>query len=161
MEKINGAKGRQDGLYLIGRNKYQLIYGYGEDENGIGWNWRQTFHYKPTHSEIEEIIKKTINSETDEKILSGFIWKEMPIWLSQENQFNYKTAYDLAIQRGDKALPVKFKFGTDENPIYYTFDNIEDLTDFYLSLTLYVTKVLNDGWDEKDWVHENIEIFDC
>ena len=40
----------------------------------------------------------------------------MPVWLSSENQFNYKAAYDLAVQTGGATLPVTFKFGTDEVP---------------------------------------------
>lgn len=31
MEKRYGAVGRQDGLYKIGRNKWELIYGFGKD----------------------------------------------------------------------------------------------------------------------------------
>jgi hypothetical protein len=40
----------------------------------------------------------------------------MPVWLSTENQFNYKAAFDLATQTGGKSLPVTFKFGSTNNP---------------------------------------------
>ena len=47
LEKIYGATARQDGLYKIGRNKYELIYGYGVDgENG--YNWRRRYRNLPT-----------------------------------------------------------------------------------------------------------------
>lgn len=74
----------------------------------------------------------------------------MPIWLSTENQFNYKAAYDLAVQTNGASLPVKFKFGTDEAPIYHTFNELEELQEFYMSSIAFVQQVLDDGWNEKD-----------
>ncbi len=161
MKKIYGSKERQDGLYSIGRNKWELIYGFGKDnpDDETGYNYRQRFTSKPSPKEIESIIKATINDEIDEKILSGFVWRDMPVWLSTENQFNYKAAYDLAVQSGGETLPVKFKFGTDENPLYFMFENLEDFTDFYISSTKFVSETLEAGWKEKDWVHENLLIF--
>lgn len=70
----------------------------------------------------------------------------MPIWLSSENQFNYKAAYDLAIQTEGANLPIKFKFGTTENPEYFIFESIEDLSDFYLSAMTFINKTLQEGW---------------
>lgn len=152
MEKIYGAKERQDGLYSIGRNKWELFYGFGKDnpEDETGYNWRRKFKSKPTVEDIRAIIKATINKETDRKILEEFVWKDMPVWLSSENQFNYKAAYDLAVQTGGATLPVRFKFGTDEVPVYYTFESLEDFADFYTQAMVYINTVLNAGWVEKD-----------
>lgn len=163
MKKIYGAQERQDGLYCIGRNKWELIYGFGKDspDDESGYNYRQRFTHKPTLKEIEDIIKSTINAETDAKIISGFVWRGMPVWLSQENQFNYKTAYDLAVQLNGANLPIKFKFGTDDEPQYFIFDNMEDFADFFIGASNYVNETLNAGWSEKDWVHTNINIFNC
>jgi hypothetical protein len=55
------------------------------------------FNYRPSLEQLQEVIKAWFNKEIDNKIIGGFEWKEMPIWLSSENQFNYKTAYDLAV----------------------------------------------------------------
>lgn len=158
MQKVYGSSKRQDGLYSIGRNKWELIYGFGEDENG-GWNWRERFIYKPSLSEVESTIIDAINKATDERILSGFQWNDMPVWLSTENQANYKAAYDLAVQKGGKTLPVRFKFGTDDRPIYHIFKTLEELEDFYMACISHVESALNDGWDEKDNVRENIDKF--
>ena len=96
LEKIYGATARQDGLYKIGRNKYELIYGYGVDgENG--YNWRRRYRNLPTVEELKTDIEDTINALTDEKILNGFSWNGKNVYLSSENQFNFKAAYDLAI----------------------------------------------------------------
>lgn len=98
---------------------------------------------------INSFILSWYNSEIDKKIVSGFVWKEMPIWLSSENQFNYKAAYDLAVTFGGN-LPCVFKFGTTDNPIYYEFQTTEDLSDFYLSAMSYINKTLAEGWIQKD-----------
>lgn len=162
MEKIYGATERQDGLYNIGRNKWELIYGFGKDTEDaeFGYNWRMRFRgEKPTPTECVKHIKETINKVSEEKILSGFSWNGMPVWLSAENQFDYKIAHDLAVQSNGETLPVRFKFGTDEAPQYYTFESVEDIEDFFRSAIKYVSKVLNDGWEEKDFVQANKEIF--
>lgn len=163
MRKIYGVTERQDGLYPIGRKKWELIYGFGKDnpEDETGYDYRQRFNSKPTAKDVEEIIKAHINSLTDAKILSGFTWRGMPVWLSQENQFNYKVAYDLAVQTEGANLPVKFKFGTDDNPQYFTFESVDDISDFFIQSVQFVNTVLNDGWNEKEWVHDNIDIFEC
>lgn len=152
MEKIYGAKERQDGLYSIGRNKWELFYGFGKDnpDDESGYNWRQKFKQKPSLADIKAIIKETINNETDRKILEGFVWKDMPVWLSTENQFNYKAAYDLAVQTNGATLPVRFKFGTDAVPVYYNFESLEDFADFYTQAMVHINMVLNEGWAEKD-----------
>ena len=133
----------------IGRNKWELIYGYGTD--GVsGWTYRERFEYKPTLEEIKEIIIAQVNRNVEEKILCGLMWRDMPIWLSTENQFNYKAAYDLAVQTGGQSLPVKFKFGTDDEPCYHTFQTVEELTDFYVQSIKYIQGKLDIGWDKKD-----------
>lgn len=108
------------------------------------------FNYRPSLEQLQEVIKAWFNKEIDNKIIGGFEWKEMPIWLSSENQFNYKTAYDLAVQTNGASLPIKFKFGTDESPVYYTFESLEDFSDFYMSAVAHVNTVLNEGWEKKD-----------
>ena len=86
----------------------------------------------------------------DREILSGFLYEGMPVWLSSENQFNYKAAYDLAVQTGGATLPVTFKFGTDEVPQYREFVTLEELTDFYTKAMKHVQDTLSDGWRKKD-----------
>lgn len=152
MQKIYGATGRQDGLYKIGRNKYELIYGFGKDTEDAetGYNYRQRFNHVPTPEEVKLLIISTINADTDEKILNGFSWKGKRVWLSTENQFNYKAAYDLAVQKGGATLPVTFKFGTDEAPEYHTFNDMAEFTDFYTQSLAHVSTALAAGWSEKD-----------
>lgn len=149
MEKRYGATERGDRLMKIGRNKWELSWGYGSDGER-GWTWRERFGHRPTEEELKELITAQINSNVDERIQSGLTWQGMKIWLSMENQFNYKAAYDLAKQTAGATLPVRFKFGTDEQPIYHSFETIEELEEFHSAMIEHVQRALEEGWKEKD-----------
>ena len=56
--------------------------------------------HKPTDEEIHTLVMSWYNSQTDAAILSGFAYNGAHVWLSVENQYNYKAAYDLAVQTG-------------------------------------------------------------
>ena len=93
------------------RNIWKIRWDFKEIEGVLSFE-EQTFNYRPSLKEIQDIIYTWYNKQTDQAILNGFRWKGMPVWLSTENQFNYKAAYDLAVQTSGLSLPVKFKFGT-------------------------------------------------
>lgn len=119
--------------------------------------WQEyTFDHIPTLSEIKNVIINYYNEKINEEILCGFKWRGMKVWLSSENQFNYKVAYDLAIQTNGLTLPMIFKFGDNENVIYYEFKNIEDLKDFFISTTNYIQNTLKKGWEKKDNINWDI-----
>lgn len=120
----------------------------GGEEQGVSFVEHEFLH-KPSMEEVKTVILDWMNAQIDQQILSGFVWKEMPIWLSSENQFNYKAAFDLASIFGAN-LPVTFKFGTTYEPVYYTFETVEDLTDFYTSAMKYINDTLAAGWMNKD-----------
>lgn len=150
MEKIYGTTKAQNGLVNAG-SKWIAFYGlFTDPDTGSTYEYRQTFYRKPTLDQLKQVITAQINAETDRKILSGFVWRDMSVWLSQENQFNYKAAFDLAVHTKGATLPVRFKFGTDENPQYHTFNDLDELTDFYTKALAYVDATLNEGWDVKD-----------
>lgn len=132
---------------------YEPLFDTDEDgnktESNVGTWAEHVFRNKPSLSQIKDFILTEINKRTDRLILSGFVWKGIPVWLSMENQLNYKTAYDLAVQTNGQVLPT-FKFGTTESPVYYKFESLEDLKDFYISAMSYVTDTLATGWQEKD-----------
>lgn len=147
-----------------------VIQYYDKDED----KWYKVYFDKKLHptvswNEIYDGVINDINNRTDEKILNGFIWREIPVYLSKENQFNFKAAYDLALQTQGASLPVKFKLGqtsihyenigTEENPeyircggepVYYTFKTLEDISDFYVKTIAFINQTLNEGWQKKD-----------
>lgn len=114
--------------------------------------FEEWINHKPSIEEVKEIVLAGMNKIIDKEIREDFIWKEMPIWLSTENQFNYKAAYDLAVQTNGASLPMTFKFGDANNPIYYQFVSVEDLADFYVKATSYINTKLAEGWKKKDGI---------
>ena len=160
MLRITNLKSKFIPLSKLASGRWKLHFGfvpyYEVDEEGnktetnLG-TWYETWlSGKPSLEQVKGIILDTMNKEIDQKILSGFVWKDMSVWLSTENQFNYKAAYDLAVMSQGKSLPTVFKFGTTENPVYYAFESLEDISDFYISAMAYINTCLAEGWKLKD-----------
>ena len=140
-----------------------ISYDFAEVGDGENATWHEIafykrFNSKPSLQQIKTAVIADINSQTDERILSGFVWEPasggdpIPVWLSLENQFNFKSAYDLAVQKQGATLPVTFKMGEDSEgtPVYHTFETMEDADDFYLKAVGYINQCLNEGWARKD-----------
>ena len=149
-----------DGIALIEcinprLNKYRVRWDilpyYNANGENMGVSFvEKEFLYKPSMKEIKDTILGWMNEQIDARIVSGFVWRDMAVWLSSENQFNYKAAYDLAVQTNGVNLPTVFKFGSTEEPVYYKFDTLEELSDFYLKAMKYINEQLATGWYEKD-----------
>jgi hypothetical protein len=119
--------------------------------------WREIYFpkkqvAKPTIEMVKDAIKGDIDSQTDETILCGFVWNEKPVYLSSENQFNFKAAYDLAVQTDGANLPVTFKLGelSDGTPVYHTFEEMAEAQDFYVKAVTFINQTLAAGWQRKD-----------
>ena len=116
------------------------------------------FPYKPSMNEIKDFCYGVINAQTDEQILTGFMWtpsgSEIPInvWLSEENQRNFSEAQRLAMVSPESVLPVKFKLGetSEGEPVYHTFETLEELNQFYFSAFGFIKATLDAGWQKKD-----------
>ena len=104
--------------------------------------------------DVKDAIIKDIDDRTDAKILNGYPFTpdgaEDPIivWLSKESQTNFSEAQRLQI------IPVKVKLNEteDKQPIYHTFETVEELDRFYLGGVQYINQCLNEGWAEKDGI---------
>lgn len=132
------------------KDKWRIRWDVQEHEDDSADYMEEEFDHKPTDEEIKAIVIVWYNRQTDQAILSGFEYEGNLVWLSSENQFNYKAAYDLAVQTSGATLPVTFKFGTDEQPVYRVFDTLEELTDFYVGAIRYVQETLEAGWKRKN-----------
>lgn len=162
MNKVSGKK--KDFAYMS-EDESRIVIGYGQKKVGTIYEWYEIYLYKKQNSQIglqtiKDAIIDDINARTDEKIVSGFVWTPaaggdpIPVWLSTENQFNFKSAYDLAVQKEGATLPVTFKMGEmeDGTPVYHTFSTMEDADDFYIKAVAYINQTLADGWAEKDGI---------
>lgn len=150
MEKRYGATERDDRLMQIGRQKWELIYGYGTDGES-SWNWRKRYLMrKPSMDEIKEEVRSTIDAETRDKIVNRFVFNGVKIYLSDEKQRNYA-----AIQSNtDITFPLTLKVNEEEDatPVYYTFATREDFDKFSKEASAYILNTIMDGWKEKDAV---------
>ena len=132
------------------RNKWRVRWDVQEKEEGMADYMEAEFDHRPTAEEIKAAVIGWYNRQTDQAILSGFEYEGHMVWLSSENQFNYKAAYDLAVQTDGATLPVRFKFGTDDAPVYRVFDQLADLADFYTKAMRHIQDTLDVGWQRKD-----------
>lgn len=133
------------------RNKWRIRWDVQTtDDSSEASYMEEEFNHKPTEEEIRSVVMKWYNEQIDQTILAGFTFEDTPVWLSTENQFNYKSAYDLAIQTDGATLPVTFKLGTDNAPAYRTFATIDDLKAFYTAAVSHIQQTLADGWKAKD-----------
>jgi hypothetical protein len=133
-----------------------ISYGLKVEEGNELAIWRELYFPKkqgrPSFDAAKAAILNDINARTDEKILKGFVWNEKPVWLSSENQFNFKAAYDLAVQTDGANLPVTFKLGelSDGTPVYHTFEEMAEAQDFYVKAVTFINQTLAAGWQRKD-----------
>lgn len=86
------------------KNKWRVRWDVQEHDDGTADYMEAELTHKPTDEEIKDLVRKWYNQQTDAAILSGFSYEGAPVWLSQENQYNYKAAYDLAVQTDGKTL---------------------------------------------------------
>lgn len=161
MKRVHGTKeiplveciNRYIGKYRVRWDIQPLENDESEEKNGVTFLETDIIlKRKPTIYDVKKAVYEGVNKMVDEDIISGFVWNDMPVWLSSENQFNYKAAYDLCVQTDGKNLPVVFKFGSTENPIYHKFETQEELCDFYTNAMRYISDTLSTGWTMKDSV---------
>ena len=113
----------------------------------------QVFDHKPEKEELTKLITDEINARTSRKIIEGLTWNGIPVWLSTENQLNFKSAYDMAVQTAGTSLPVEFKLGEqDGNTLFWTFTTIEEITSFYNAIVEHIHNCLERGWKAKEEV---------
>lgn len=143
-------RGEADRVREPGKTEMAHPLGCAGKEDGSATYMEEEFIGKPSPEAIKSVVIGWYNQQIEETILSGFVYEDMPVWLSTENQFNYKVVYDLAVQTKGSTLPVVFKFGTDEQVQYRIFGTLEELDDFYKKAMTHVQDTLTDGWEKKD-----------
>ena len=163
----NKVSGKKSEFAPVREDASRVIVSYGfnaiDEENAT---WNEIYFYKKQHAQvsfadIKQAIIADIDARTVERITSGFVWTPLAegaepinVWLSTENQLNFKAAYDLAVQKQGSTLPVTFKLGEQEDgtPVYHTFETMEEADDFYTKAVAYVNQTLAEGWAVKDAV---------
>ena len=72
------------------KNTWRIRWDVREREDGSADYMEENFLGKPSGEIIRSVILGWYNEQIDREILSGFVYEGMPVWLSSENQFNYK-----------------------------------------------------------------------
>jgi hypothetical protein len=158
MMRVQGTKGALP-IECVNpvKNKWRIRWDVqpSDGENSVTY-MEEEFGHKPTAAEVKAVVMDWYNSVINAEILSGFKYEGSTVWLSQENQFNYKAAYDIAAQLGSLPSPVTFKFGDSDTPVYRTFETLPELADFYISAMSHIQKMLENGWKQKDGFDFNV-----
>ena len=121
-----------------------------ESQSKVASFYQQEFLHKPTLEEVKSLITSWYDEQITARIVEGFMYEGLSVWLSNENQLNYKVAYDMAVQSDGANLPVTFKFYDNDGAEYRTFNTLAEITDFYTAMVSYIQQNLIDGWQEKD-----------
>ena len=157
MEKVYGSPKRQDGLFSVGRNKYEVIYGFGNDSDNPeqGWNWRKRFDHRPSLDEIKAIIIQVIEAESAHKLRYGLEWNGLPVEYTEERKSDL-TGMLVAMQAGIMQLPVTLNLGAypDGSPVFYEFTKAEEIMGVAAAISNHKIAVCNEEWQEKssvDW----------
>lgn len=161
MEKVYGAIGRQDGLYKIGRNKWELIFGFGKDneEDQSGWNYRQRFTSKPSLDEIKEIITAQIEADFSERLRAGFDWHGKRVEYSEERKSDF-TGLITGLQAGLFQLPLTMNL-SDTALVLHEFTSIEEVGEVAAGICSHKTTVTNAKWLEKSSINWEDEIWNA
>ena len=157
---VNKYSGNVSDFQPVVEDASRVVISYGLKDLGDGKaEWFEVVFYKkqtakPTIEQVKKAVIDDINKKTDEKIISGFVWNDISVWLSEENQRNFSEAQRIATAMPETILPVTFKLGeqADGTPIYHEFTAAEELTGFYLQAVAYINATLAQGWAEKDGI---------
>lgn len=153
--------GKKSDFALMKSEGSRIVIGYGLKKiTGTNlYEWYEIYIAKKqvnqlSLQDVKDAIIKDIDDRTDAKILNGYQFtpdgaeESITVWLSKESQTNFSEAQRLQI------IPVKFKLNEteDKQPIYHTFETVEELNRFYLGGVQYINQCLNEGWAEKDGI---------
>ena len=139
----------------------------GQEAPATPWTATDHFIYhdtpKPDIEQLRQVIEDHINAKVDANILCGYVWtvlhgddagKTVKVWLSKENQDNFKAKHDAALIYPDKVrFPMTYKISeVNHKAVYEVFESIQELATFYLGGLAYIEACYNAGWAEKDAV---------
>lgn len=113
-----------------------------ETDDGAEW-LEHDFDHRPTANELRRLYDEYTNSQVKDKILNGMTYDGTRIYLSDENQRNFLSAF---------FVPAEFKVGEDDegNAVYKKFTILTKLTAFKTAVFTHIQQCLKEGWEKKD-----------
>lgn len=142
------------------RSRLIVAYNCQPLEDNIHATWCEIYFYKKPHpivtlDDIKSAILEDIDDEVKRMIIETMTWDNKQVWLSIENQQNYKTALDVAKETDGSNLPVKVKIGSEDESTYATFSTINALKQFWLACCNHISNCRSYGWNLKDNINWN------
>lgn len=144
-----------DDVFIVRWDYNEVPAVEGEESTLATWA-EEVVYGRPTKDKLFSMVDGYFSEKMKQKIVSGYEVDGDKVWLSNENQMNYKSAYDMAVQTDGQNLPVTFKLGDDKNPVYRSFHSLEELKEFYSGIQSYIQKTLEDGWKARDAIDYSI-----
>lgn len=108
-----------DGHWLVRWDFKPKLDGNG-NETGVYWYEEEAYNWIPSIGDIQQTITDWFNKQTDGMIQHGFFWKEIQVYLNEENKFNYKAITDEAARR-ETAIAIWDKENPEMAGIDFTY----------------------------------------
>lgn len=155
MIRLRGKKQNFKPIEVLAENTVRLSFDYeplfidGVEKDYAVWTEAE-YNGELTTDSIKDFIINEMDKRIDRLILTGFSWENKMVWLSIENQLNYKAAFDVAAHQTDDYTPFTIKTGDGEYTEYYSFDTAKELSAFYVAYNKHIADVVSSGWKRKD-----------
>lgn len=138
-----------------GRTRIVVSYNLVPLEDEVHATWCEVVFYKkitpnPSFEQIKAAILQDIDDTVKTQIIEDMVWNGHNVWLSLENQSNYKNALDIATRTDGSNLPYKVRFGSVDAPEYHEFETVSELEGFWCDCSNHIVSKLNAGWALKD-----------
>ena len=108
---------------------------------------------KPIINILKNDIENDINQIVTDKITNGFIYEDIPVYLSKENQIDFMAAMNVAKLTNGSNLPITFLLSTGN---YKTFSTQTELKNFVVAYTNYIQNCLVDARAKKDGIDYSV-----
>lgn len=144
----------KNGVLIVSYGKEALVNEEqaqdASDENVVCF-YQTVYRGKPSVSTIIKDICDDIDTRAKDEIQNGFVYEDIPVYLSVENQLNFSSAYSIA-SIGYTFAPITLRLSTDN---YKTFNSLDELRMFIIEYTEYIQYVLKKYWSIKDKLNTN------
>lgn len=151
MKSRNNVKPQR--VACVNKVKGKWVYRFAFSPVDGGWEYEEVMmNHEPTDEDKRMVRDSYYNAMIRKKIEEGWTWNGINVWLSVENQLNIRSVLDELRLTGVAMLPVTMKLGEDAGgrALYYKFESMEEIEQFYAGMTCWIRRCLTEGWAMKD-----------
>lgn len=137
---------------IDGMTKHIVRWDFQEEQQGdelVCTCMAEEYGTKPTIHDIKETIFAWVNQKATNSIVQDFIYNDVQIWLSNENQANYAAVFAVLMQN-ESILPITVRGGSNEAPHTLTFETAASFRTFWMAARQHIDQTVHAAWQEKD-----------